>query len=270
HNPAAMSRRIALVLAYEGTAYAGFQLQTNAPSIQGEVEQAAERLTGVRPRLKGAGRTDAGVHAIGQVAAFDTESNLAIERFRLGLDHYLPEDIAVMAASEAPLDFDPRRHAVARVYRYTLVASAVLPPVRRRYVHVAGRDLDLEGMAEALAYLVGERDFAPFSGYVPEGKSTVRRMLRAEVWRSTETEDEVYVELEANAFLPQQVRRIVAAVLQTGNGRMTSATFKALADSDKRGAAAQVLPAKGLCLRHVKYRGFSPESHAAATDHQTH
>ena len=262
-----MTRRIALVLEYEGTVYAGFQFQPNAPTIQDEVEQAVERLTGVRPRLKGAGRTDAGVHAIGQVAAFDTESSLAVERFRLGLSRYLPEDITVIAAYEAPPGFDPRRHAFARVYRYTLLERAARSPIRRRSIHQVDRGLDIEAMSEALGHLVGERDFAPFSGYVPEGKSTVRRMLRAEAWRSYEREDEVHLELEANAFLPQQVRRTAAAVLEVGTGRMTPDAFRALAGSDKRGAAARVLPAKGLCLRQVKYEGFPPESHAAATDH---
>ncbi|MEX2599130.1 MAG: tRNA pseudouridine(38-40) synthase TruA [Dehalococcoidia bacterium] len=265
-----MTRRIALVLEYEGTAYAGFQLQADAPTIQGEVELAIERLTGVRPRLKGAGRTDAGVHAMGQVAAFDTESNLAVDRFRLGLGYYLPEDIAVVAAYEAPVDFDPRRHAVARVYRYTLLEGVARSPVRRRFALPVVRAVDIDAMSDALAYLEGERDFAPFSGYVPEHKSTIRRMHRAQAWRSSEKRDEVYVELEANAFLPQQVRRIAAAVLEVGTGKGTVAGFQALADSERRGAAEQVLSPKGLCLRQVKYKGFPSESHAAATDHQTH
>ncbi len=264
-----MARRIALVLEYDGTAYAGFQLQPDAPSVQAEVERAAEHLTGARPRLKGAGRTDAGVHALGQVAAFDTESILGVERFQAGLNYYLPEDIAVVAACEAPPGFDPRRQATARAYRYTLVES-VRSPVRRRFAHVVGRQLDVSAMSQALAYLVGERDFAPFSGRLPDGKSTVRRMFRAEARRSCGWQDEVYLDLEANAFLPQQVRRTAAAVLEVGTGRMTTAAFKTLADSEKQGAAERVLPPGGLCLRQVKYRGFRPESHAAATDHQTH
>ncbi len=103
-----MARRIALVLEYEGTAYSGFQLQRNAPSIQGEVEQAIERMTGDRARLAGAGRTDAGVHAIGQVAAFDTESTIEVGRFETGLNHFLPDDIVVVRVWEAEKGFDPR------------------------------------------------------------------------------------------------------------------------------------------------------------------
>ena len=254
-----MARRIALVLEYEGTAYAGFQLQSDAPSIQGEVEHAVERLTGERSRLHGAGRTDAGVHAIGQVAAFDTASRIALERFSTGLNHHLPEDIAVVAAYEVKPGFDPRRHAVARVYRYTYQEQLGRSPVRRRFVSEVGRVLDVPCMAEAVACLTGERDFAPFSGPLPAGRTTVRRMHRAEVWRAQEeTGDEVHLELEANAFLPQQVRRTAACVLDVGLGKMTLAEFQGLVDSGRRGAAEHVLPPSGLCLRQVKYREFPP------------
>ncbi|MEK9658929.1 MAG: tRNA pseudouridine(38-40) synthase TruA [Chloroflexota bacterium] len=250
-----MARRIALVLEYEGTGYAGFQLQANAPSVQEQVELAVERLTSERPRLKGAGRTDAGVHALGQVVAFDTASTMAVERFRGGLNHYLPEDIAVVGAYEAPSGFDPRRQATARVYRYTLLERDVRSPLRRRFVHRVGKRVDLAAMAQALAYTEGERDFGPFSGAYPQEKSTVRRMLRTAVWRE---ESEAHVELEGNAFLPQQVRRTVAAALEVGLGRMSLLSFQALADSGQRGAAARVLPPTGLCLRQVKYRRFPP------------
>jgi tRNA pseudouridine38-40 synthase len=250
-----MARRIALVLEYEGTGYAGFQLQANAPSVQEQVELAVERLTGERPRLKGAGRTDAGVHALGQVGAFDTASTLPVERFQAGLNHFLPEDIAVVGAHEAPDGFDPRRHATARVYRYTLLERDVRSPLRRRFVHRVGKRVDLPAMAEALAYTEGERDFAPFSGAYPQEKSTVRRMLRTRAWRDGE---EVHLELEGNAFLPQQVRRTIAAVLEVGLGRLSHTSFRALADCGQRGAAALVLPPTGLCLREVKYRRFPP------------
>ncbi|MCH7481886.1 MAG: tRNA pseudouridine(38-40) synthase TruA [Chloroflexi bacterium] len=250
-----MTRRIALILEYEGTAYAGSQRQGALPTVQAEVERAAEALTGAGCRLAVAGRTDAGTHAAGQVAAFDTESDLAPQRIRDGLNHHLPEDIAVVEAHEVARSFDPRRHAASRVYRYTFSERAARSPLRRRFVHPVGRTLDVEAMSQALAYLEGTRDFAPFSGALPAGKSTMRRMLRAQAWREG---GEVYLELEANAFLPQQVRRTAAAVLRVGLGKMTVTAFEALADSPVRGAAEHVLPAGALCLQRVAYPDFPP------------
>ena len=255
-----MTRRIALVLEYEGTAYAGSQMQAAAPTVQAAIERAIEALTGETSRLKLAGRTDAGTHATGQVAAFDSDSELPPERIREGLNHHLPDDIAVVAAHDVAPEFDPRRHATSRVYRYTFSERAVRSPLRRRFVHPVGRALDVEAMAQALAQLVGERDFAPFSGALPVGKSTIRRMFRAEVWRDG---GEVHLELEANAFLPQQVRRTAAALLRVGLGKMTLAAFEALAAGANRGAAEHVLPASGLCLRVVTYPAFPP-GHAAS------
>ena len=249
-----MARRIVLVLEYEGTAYSGFQLQRNAPSIQGEVEQAIERMTGDKTRLAGAGRTDAGGHAIGQVAAFDTESTIEVGRFETGLNHFLPDDIAVVRVWEAEKGFDPRRDAVARVYRYTFQERSGRSPLRRRFVHQVGKELDVTSMAASVVILKGERDFAPFCGPHPEEKSTVRRMRRAQVWRTEEaTGSEVHVELEGNAFLPQQVRRTGAAALEVGMGIMSQEAFLELADSGIRGAQEQVLPPTGLCLRRVRY-----------------
>lgn len=262
-----MSRRIGMVLEYDGTAYGGFQLQPNAPTVQGELERAAYAMTHESSRVHGAGRTDAGVHAMGQVAVFDTESSLPVVRFRPGLNHHLPDDISILDAYDVEADFDPRRHALSRVYRYTFLEAASRSPLRRRYVHLVDRALDIEAMAEALSHLIGERDFAAFSGGLPEGKTTIRRMDRADVWRE---EDEVHIELEASAFLPQQVRRTAAAALRVGLGKTTIASFESLADSTVRGAAEYVLPPTGLCLRQVKYREFPPESHAATTDHTAH
>ena len=250
-----MKRRLALVIEYEGTAYAGSQLQPGEPTIQAEVERAIEALTCAAGRLAIAGRTDAGAHAAGQVVAFDTESRLPAERFRDGLNHHLPDDIAVVSAHEVAHRFDPRRDATSRIYRYTFSERSVRSPLRRRFVHAVRRTLDVDAMAQALAYLVGERDFAPFSGALPADKSTVRRMSRAEAWREG---SEVHVELEANAFLPQQVRRTAAAVLEVGLGKITVVAFEELADTSRRGVAERVLPASGLCLLRVVYPDFPP------------
>ena len=178
------------------------------------------------------------------------------ERFLPGLNYYLPEDIAVREASVAPADFDPRRHAIARVYRYALLESDARSPLRGRFAHHVGHTLDVAAMQTALEGLQGERDFAPYCGNLPDGGSTVRFMYRTQVWR--QDVDEVLLELEANAYLHQQVRRITAAALQVGLGKTTLDEFTAVADSKFHGAAALVLPAKGLTLCRVEYQDFSP------------
>ncbi len=260
-----MPRRVALVLEYEGTRYAGFQIQANVESVQGVLETAIERLTGAASRVYGAGRTDAGVHANAQVVCFDTESDLTIERFRTGLNHYLADDVAVRGAYDVKVDFDPRRHAVGRIYRYTMLESASRSPLRVRFVHHVGQRLDVALMNTALELLQGERDFAPFCGNLPQGGSTVRHMYRTQVWR--QNGDEICLELEANAYLHQQVRRIAGAVLGVGLGKMTIDEFVAIADSKVHGAAAWVLPAKGLTLRRVDYRDFPPLTEQSVAEH---
>lgn len=255
-----MLRRIALVLEYDGTRYAGFQLQTDLPTIQGAVETAVQCLTGAMARIHGAGRTDAGVHAEGQVACFDSESELPIERVIGGLNHYLARDIAVRAAYDVDVDFDPRRHATSRVYRYTMLEGRARSPLRENMAHHVGRQMDIAAMNTALAMLKGRRDFVPFCGNLPSG-STVRHMYRTQVWR--QEGDEVCLEMEASAFIHQQVRRIAGAVLDVGVGKMTIEEFHTLADSGVHGSAAHVLPARGLCLRRVGYNDFP--SHAETT-----
>ena len=239
-----MTRRIALVVEYEGTDYAGFQRQANVPSIQEELEKAIESLTTVRSTVHGAGRTDAGVHALGQVAAFDTESALPVERIIAGLNHYLGEQIAVRSAHEVGPAFDPRRHALARVYRYRLIEGRQPSPLRRMSTHHTGRRLDVESMRSAAAALVGEQDFRAFSGSQPGGKTFVRRMARAEVWRDG---DEVLIEFEANAFLPQQVRRMVAALVKVGLGGARGEDSLSRPRAHAPGSEIRGVPARERC-----------------------
>ena len=255
------------MLEYEGTAYSGFQRQANAPSVQATIEEAIAALTGEQARLHGAGRTDAGVHALGQVAAFETASALPTDRLRDGLNHYLPLDAAVVEAHETAPDFDPRRHALSRVYRYSLLTRRARSPLRRRFTHAVSGALDIAAMAAVLASLEGEHDFAPFCGRYPEGKPTRRRILRTAVWRESA---EAHIEIEGNAFLPQQVRRMAAAVLEVGRGERTSREFEELAKSGRRGAAETALPPQGLTLRRVNYANFPPHDNATATDDATH
>ncbi|MBI2165801.1 MAG: tRNA pseudouridine(38-40) synthase TruA [Chloroflexi bacterium] len=251
-------RKLALVLEYEGTRYSGFQVQPDRPTIAGELGRALERLTGEHVKIQGAGRTDAGVHAKGQVAAFVTRASYKAEAFKGGLNAHLPEDIRVRGAWEVAPDFDPRRHATSRKYRYLMTRGCSPSALWRNLAHHVAGPLEVTAVREAARLLVGTHDFAAFCGAGSWVRGTVRHVLEAEV---VEKGRLLAVTMEANAFLPQQVRRTVGALVQVGQGRMTAAQFKGLVEEPVRGAARQVFPAKGLCLVSVKYgsRSIFPE-----------
>ena len=154
-------RRLALLVEYEGTRYHGFQYQENASSVQGELEAALYRFSGESTRIGAAGRTDSGVHAVGQVVAFDTWLGHPTKVFVQALNHYSPEDICVRDAVDVTLDFDPRRWAVSREYCYRIVNSGASSPLLRRFVHAVKPHLDLNDMQKAAGIVEGERDFAP-------------------------------------------------------------------------------------------------------------
>jgi len=244
-------RRLALVLEYDGLRFAGSQVQKRGPTVQGELEAALRKLTGEHLRVAFAGRTDAGVHARGQVAAFTTPSALETDVFVRGLNASLPEDVAIRRAVEVPPGFDPRRQAAGRTYRYVIYNAPVRSPLHRgRAWHVAG-PLDLAAMREAAAGLIGERDFAAFSRR--EDVNTVRCLRRCEIERRGPL---VTVELEADAFLRQQVRRTVGALVQVGAGRLSVAQFRRLLRQAEPASAGPLAPAQGLCLLRVTYPGL--------------
>lgn len=245
------SRRIALVLEYDGTAYRGSQYQENGPSIQGELESAIERLTGAAVRASFAGRTDAGVHAIGQVAAIDLESRLTAAELVNGINHFLPADIAVRAARDVVAEFDPRRHARSRTYRYRIDNRPVRSPLTRDRAWHVPKPLDVAAMRRAAALLVGARDFAAFAGAY-DG-STARTLRRCDVNRTCGI---VAAEMEAEAFLPHQVRRTVGPLVEVGLGRMTEDEVASLLDEARPSSAGPAAPACGLYLVRIAYDGF--------------
>ena len=253
-----VSRRVGLVLEYDGTAYAGFQAQANASTIQGELEEAIARLTLAPARVYGAGRTDAGVHALGQVAAFPTGSKLTCAALVSGLNHFLPADIAVQAAYDVPPSFDPRRHALSRVYQYTFLNRAVPSPLLERQAYRVAAPLDDGAMAVALRLVNGRHDFAALCGPVPAGKSTVRNVHSTQLWRDGEM---VRFEVEANAFLPHQMRRIAGMLESVGSGWLSLEGVLTLLNGTNTPAITDHIttaPAQGLCLMQVKYEDFPP------------
>ena len=243
-----------MVLEYDGTAYQGFQLQAKASTVQGQVEEAIYCLTGQRVRIKAAGRTDAGAHALGQVVAFITESRFDGTTYVKALNYYLPPDIRVRKAQEVPLDFDPRRQATSRVYRYTILNQETPPALLRYCVHWLPDPMDIEEINTAASYLIGTHDFRAFASPLPPGKSSVRQVHRWEVWRE---DNRVIMEAEANAFLPHQVRKTGAVLVAVGRQRLPVEAIPEALDGERSLHQWAPLPARGLCLVEVKYPNFS-------------
>ena len=243
--------RLALTVEYEGTSYHGFQHQANAKSIQEELEKAIARFTGETVRVKAAGRTDSGVHARGQVVAFDTADGHSAETFVRALNYYLPADIAVKRASPVPAAFDPRRHALSRVYRYTILNSATRSPLLRRTALQVEAPLDVAAMSSAAHLFVGRRDFARFSAARgARGGSTVREIY----WACASVDSElIALDFEGSAFMPHQVRRMAGSLVDVGLGAFTPGDIKALLNGEECDAVARTLPPHGLCLLRVNY-----------------
>jgi tRNA pseudouridine38-40 synthase len=255
-------RRIVLVVEYDGTAYGGSQYQKNALTIQGELEKALKKLTGERTRLALAGRTDAGVHAEGQVVSFRTRAPYEAEVFMRALNAHLPEDIVVRSAREVPLSFQVRRQARRRWYRYLIYNGRQRPALRRGYCWHIAQPLDVEAMQGAARQLVGEHDLAAFAASSAPGR-TVRTVYRAKVIRRGSW---LMFDIEANSFLQQQVRRTVGALVQVGLGKQTVQDFRRLLASGRKGAATLAAPARGLCLMAVEYEGLSGSGHEEDAD----
>ena len=245
------SRRIALVLEYDGSGYGGSQRQSNARSIQAELEKALELLTGEQLRPTFAGRTDAGVHAQGQVAAITTTSALESNTFVQGLNSWLPDDIAVRHAADVDARFNPRRDAAHRTYRYTIYNAQVRSPLWHSRAWRFPQPLDVAAMQRAAEGLVGTHDFAAFSRR--EGVPTVRCVSRCLVERDGAL---VTVEMQATAFLRQQVRRTTGALTQVGAGLLSLRDFRALLKRAEPCTAEPVAPPHGLCLIEVAYPGL--------------
>ncbi len=244
-------RRIALLLEYDGTAFAGSQLQPALRTVQGDVEAAWQRFTGETLRARFAGRTDAGVHARGQVVTIDSERDYDARTCRAAMNHFLSDDLAVRAVTDVATRFDPRRHASSRVYQYQIEDGRRRSPLSRNRTWQRERELDHASMSAAASGLPrDERDWAAFSGPVPEGYSTVRLLHRCDVRRSAPRR--MTVTMEASGFLPHQVRRTVGALVEVGEGKSTPEAFVELLDGAP-GTAGPTAPPQGLTLMQVYY-----------------
>jgi tRNA pseudouridine38-40 synthase len=241
--------RVRAVVAYDGTDYQGSQRQANGPTVQQSLEEAVAQVTQEERAVLFSGRTDSGVHATGQVVAFDTQWRHPLATLQRALNAVLPPDIAVRTLGEAEADFHPRYDARSRHYRYTVYNHPIRSPLQRRTSLHVPQSLDAEAMQRAAQSLVGEHDFATF-GQPPQGNNTVRYVMRAE-WSGQSpwwTFD-----VEATAFLYRMVRSLVGTLLQVGMGRMTVEAFVQALEACERGQAGPTAAPHGLCLIEVKY-----------------
>ncbi|HEX2221822.1 MAG TPA: tRNA pseudouridine(38-40) synthase TruA [Candidatus Limnocylindria bacterium] len=262
----AAARCARAVIEYDGTAFTGSQRQPGSRTVQGELEEALNRLTGERIAIRLAGRTDAGVHATGQVAAFCLPPTRGGERYdwpelRRRLNAVLPPDLAVRSLRAAPPGFDPRREAIERVYRYRIRMGGAKRPLDRHRTLEIGERLDVEAMQAAAGLMLGERDFAAL-GADPAGRGrTVRRVSSVVVRRRGEL---LEVRVAADAFLRRMVRSLVALLLAVGRGEIRAADAARLLDRGERALAGRAAPARGLTLERVRY-GARSDSRTSTT-----
>ena len=244
-------RRIALIVEYEGAGYRGFQAQSSGPTVQGQLERALHKLLGQHVKTHGAGRTDRGAHAWGQVVAFTTGAGYPASAYPSALNGALPPDIRVVAGAEVGLDFDPRRDARRRTYRYLVLNQPEPSALWARFACHLRQELDLAAMTRAAGAFHGVRDFRAFCGV---GRSrlhdTVREVFGVKVWRQGPL---VGMDMTANAFLPQQARRIAGTLARVGQGRVSETIVPALLDGTERAGGGPALPAHGLYLMHIGY-----------------
>lgn len=243
-------RTIKLTIEYEGTQYAGWQVQPNGLTVQEVVEEALEKLLKEKVRIASSGRTDAGVHALGMVAAFRTEKNLPVRAFSDGLNSLLPPDIAVREAEEALSGFDPRRHAKGKHYRYTVLTAARRSPLSRLYAWRIGCTLDEKSMILAARHFVGEKDFAAFRAANCAAQTTVRRIDSLDIRRDG---DLLIFDVKGSGFLKNMVRIIVGTLVCVGRGNLSPDDIPAVLESGDRRRAGSTAPPHGLCLMEVYY-----------------
>jgi len=244
------AKRFAATVSYDGTDFAGSQIQAQDRTVQQELARAGGRLFGAPTRVELAGRTDSGVHASGQVAAMSAETQLDAATVGKALNAILPEDVAVRAVREVPREFDPRRWARKRWYRYTIATGESRDPLSRRYAWYLGGNLDLQAMQLAAQALTGKHDFIAFSGRLDPGRTSVRNVAHTGWHRENGA---LLFDIEADAFLPQMVRRITGGLVRVGRGAATVEDFVRLLLQAQPGSAAYTAPPQGLCLRRVWY-----------------
>ena len=243
-------KRVGLIVAYDGTNYCGWQVQPNGITIQGELNRCLSELLGEEIETIGASRTDAGVHAMGNVAVFDTETRMPGEKISYALNQRLPEDIRIQLSEEMPMDFHPRYCDSVKTYEYRILNRRFQIPTERLYSNFYHYKLDEKKMREATSYLIGRHDFASFCGAGAQVKSTVRTIRSVEVERFG---DMVTIRISGEGFLYNMVRIIAGTLIEIGNGQYPPERMQEILDARDREWAGPTAPAKGLTLLGIQY-----------------
>ena len=255
-------RTLKVTIAYDGTEFAGFQRQPGVRTVQQVVEEALAPIEGGDVTITGAGRTDAGVHALGQVVSFTLTNSIECLQLRQALNAVLPEDVRVVAVEPTSHGFNARFAARSKVYRYRIYNSKVLSPFERRYALHISRDVNLDSIKDAAAALVGEHDFAAFQATGTSVLTTVRTITRSE-WYETPLEGGgrlLIFEIAGTGFLKYMVRNIVGTLIDVGDGRRPVASMPALLGTRDRAEAGRTAPPHGLYLVCVDYDTAGPVS----------
>ena len=243
-------KRVGMIIAYDGTNYCGWQIQPNGITIQGVLNETLSKLLGEKIEVKGASRTDAGVHALGNVAVFDTNARMPAGKISFALNQFLPEDIRIQLSEEVEPDFHPRYCDSEKTYEYRILNRTFPIPTERLYSYFYHYDLDTEKMREATSYLIGQHDFASFCGAGAQVKSTVRTITAMSVDRDG---DMVTIRVSGTGFLYNMVRIIAGTLIEIGNGQYPPERMKDILDAKDRAYAGPTAPAHGLTLIGIRY-----------------
>jgi tRNA pseudouridine38-40 synthase len=245
-------RRIKLTVAYDGTAYHGWQYQPGVPTIEGELNNGLSRLFHEEITVIGASRTDTGVHALGNVAVFDTACGIPADKVSYALNRLLPEDIRIRHSEEVEPDFHPRKQSTRKTYEYRILNEDFAQPLERLYSHFVYVPLDVEKMQQAADCLVGEHDFQSFCAAGSSARTTVRRIYSLEVEKKGSL---ITIRVTGNGFLYNMVRIIAGTLIEVGKGRYSPARVEEMLAAKDRAKAGPTAPARGLILVNYIFEG---------------
>ncbi|MBL7153806.1 MAG: tRNA pseudouridine(38-40) synthase TruA [Phycisphaerae bacterium] len=243
-------RKIRLTVQYDGSGYHGWQVQPGEKTIQETLTEAVSSLVGRRTFVHGASRTDAGVHALGQVALFEIDSPIPTENFRDAINDRLPDDIVVTEATEASRSFDLISGPTSKLYRYTIYTGRLRPVMNINHCWHLCAELDIQAMQNAAKLVIGRKDFKSFASGKDKRENTVRTIFRCDV---TAEDRWIYVDVEGDGFLYNMVRNIVGTLVDVGIGRWKPEKMIEILEAKDRAAAGRLAPPNGLCLMWIKY-----------------
>lgn len=243
-------KRIKLTIAYDGTNYCGWQIQPNGITVEEVINKALQKLTGEPILVIGASRTDSGVHAMGNVAVFDSETTIPPEKIAVALNQRLPDDIVITKSEEVPLDFHPRYCDCSKTYEYHIINTRIPIPTKRLTNYFVSYDLNIDHMKEAASYLVGEHDFVSFCNVRTDVENTVRTITALDILTNG---NEITIRITGNGFLYNMVRIIVGTLIRVGRGYYEPMKVKEILEAKDRKAAGVTAPAHGLVLMEIYY-----------------